>query len=156
MKFRHLAALLLAPLTAWAAYPSMTTLKPHGGQIGADVKLTITGAQLDDFEDLTHAVALGVQLYFYLLTSGLVVFFRGSAEVAAFEALCVDERKLLASMPWRGCGIGCARLQQQPAEFLNCEGNAEALQGPLIIIGNVAVESGAAKVSYLLPVGLGV
>jgi hypothetical protein len=52
MKFRHLAALLLAPLTAWAAYPSMTSLKPHGGQIGADVKLTITGAQLDDFEDL--------------------------------------------------------------------------------------------------------
>ena len=52
MKFRHLAALLLAPLAAWAAYPSMTTLKPHGGQIGADVKLMITGAQLDDFEDL--------------------------------------------------------------------------------------------------------
>ena len=52
MKLRHLAALLLTPLTAWAAYPSMSTLKPHGGQIGADVKLTITGAQLDDFEDL--------------------------------------------------------------------------------------------------------
>ena len=52
MNFRHLAALLLAPLTAWAAYPSMSSLKPHGGQIGADVKLTIAGAQLDDFEDL--------------------------------------------------------------------------------------------------------
>ena len=52
MKLRQLAALLLTPLTAWAAYPSMSTLKPHGGQIGADVKLTITGAQLDDFEDL--------------------------------------------------------------------------------------------------------
>ena len=52
MKFRHLAALLLAPLSAWAAYPSMSSLKPHGGQIGADVKLTIAGAQLDDFEDL--------------------------------------------------------------------------------------------------------
>jgi hypothetical protein len=52
MKFRLLVALLLAPLAAWAAYPSMTTLKPHGGQIGADVKLTITGALLDDFEDL--------------------------------------------------------------------------------------------------------
>ncbi|NDA65671.1 MAG: hypothetical protein EBY09_03365 [Verrucomicrobia bacterium] len=52
MKFRLLVALLLAPLSAWAAYPSMTTLKPHGGQIGADVKLTITGALLDDFEDL--------------------------------------------------------------------------------------------------------
>jgi len=52
MKFRLLFALLLAPLAAWAAYPSMTTLKPHGGQIGAEVKLTITGAQLDDFEDL--------------------------------------------------------------------------------------------------------
>ena len=52
MKFRLLVALLLAPLAAWAAYPSMTSLKPHGGQIGADVKLTITGALLDDFEDL--------------------------------------------------------------------------------------------------------
>jgi hypothetical protein len=52
MKIRLLVALLLAPLAAWAAYPSMTTLKPHGGQIGAEVKLTITGAQLDDFEDL--------------------------------------------------------------------------------------------------------
>jgi hypothetical protein len=52
MKIRHLAALLLTPLTAWAAYPDMSTLKPHGGQIGADVKLTITGARLEDFEDL--------------------------------------------------------------------------------------------------------
>ena len=52
MKFRHLAALLFAPLAAWAAYPDMTTLKPHGGQIGADVKLTISGARLEDFEDL--------------------------------------------------------------------------------------------------------
>ncbi len=52
MKFRHLPALLLAPLAAWAAYPDMTTLKPHGGQIGADVKLTINGARLEDFEDL--------------------------------------------------------------------------------------------------------
>jgi len=52
MKFRLLAALLLAPLAAWAAYPDMSALRPHGGQIGADVKLTITGARLDDFEDL--------------------------------------------------------------------------------------------------------
>ena len=52
MKSRLLAALLLAPLAAWAAYPDMTTLKPHGGQIGADVKLTISGARLEDFEDL--------------------------------------------------------------------------------------------------------
>ncbi len=52
MKFRLLSALLLAPLAAWAAYPDMSALKPHGGQIGADVKLTITGARLDDFEDL--------------------------------------------------------------------------------------------------------
>ena len=52
MKSRLLAALLLAPLAAWSAYPDMTTLKPHGGQIGADVKLTISGARLDDFEDL--------------------------------------------------------------------------------------------------------
>ena len=52
MKLRLLAALLLAPFVARAAYPDMTTLKPHGGQIGADVRLTITGARLDDFEDL--------------------------------------------------------------------------------------------------------
>ncbi len=52
MKFRLLAALLIAPLAAWAAYPDMSALRPHGGQIGADVKLTITGARLDDFEDL--------------------------------------------------------------------------------------------------------
>jgi hypothetical protein len=52
MKFRLLSALLLAPLAAWAAYPDMSTLRPHGGQIGADVKLTITGARLEDFEDL--------------------------------------------------------------------------------------------------------
>ena len=52
MKFRHLAALLSAPLVAWAAYPDVSTLKPHGGQIGADVKLTLGGARLDDFEDL--------------------------------------------------------------------------------------------------------
>jgi hypothetical protein len=52
MKLRLLAALLLAPFVARAAYPDMSALKPHGGQIGADVKLTITGARLDDFEDL--------------------------------------------------------------------------------------------------------
>jgi hypothetical protein len=52
MQFRLLSALLLAPLAAWAAYPDMSALRPHGGQIGADVKLTITGARLDDFEDL--------------------------------------------------------------------------------------------------------
>lgn len=52
MKLRHLAALLLAPFVARAAYPDMSTLKPHGGQIGADVKLTITGTRLEDFEDL--------------------------------------------------------------------------------------------------------
>lgn len=52
MKFSHLTALLLAPLAAWAAYPDMSSLKPHGGQIGSEVKLTIAGARLDDFEDL--------------------------------------------------------------------------------------------------------
>ena len=52
MKFRLLAALLLAPFAVRAAYPDMSTLKPHGGQIGADVKLTISGTRLDDFEDL--------------------------------------------------------------------------------------------------------
>ena len=52
MKFRLRLALWFAPLAAWAAYPEMSALRPHGGQIGADVKLTITGARLDDFEDL--------------------------------------------------------------------------------------------------------
>jgi len=52
MKFRLLAALLLVPFVARAAYPDVSALKPHGGQIGAEVKLTITGARLDDFEDL--------------------------------------------------------------------------------------------------------
>ncbi len=52
MKLRLLAALLLAPFVARAAYPDMSALKPHGGQIGADVKLTITGTRLEDFEDL--------------------------------------------------------------------------------------------------------
>ncbi len=52
MKSRLLAAFLLAPLIAWAAYPEMSTLKPHGGQIGSELKLTITGTRLEDFEDL--------------------------------------------------------------------------------------------------------
>jgi hypothetical protein len=52
MKFRLLSALLLAPLVVRAAYPEMSALKPHGGQIGAEVKLTVTGARLEDFEDL--------------------------------------------------------------------------------------------------------
>lgn len=49
---RLLIALLLAPFVARAAYPDISTLKPHGGQIGAETKVTITGARLDDFEDL--------------------------------------------------------------------------------------------------------
>mgnify|MGYP003334089723 FL=1 len=52
MKFRLLAALLLAPFAARAAYPDVAALKPHGGQIGAEVKVTLTGARLEDFEDL--------------------------------------------------------------------------------------------------------
>ena len=52
MKLRIIFALLLAPLAASAAYPEMSTLKPHGGQIGADLRLTITGTRLEDFEDL--------------------------------------------------------------------------------------------------------
>lgn len=52
MKLRFLTALLLAPLAGWAGYPEISVLKPHGGQIGADFKLTITGTRLDDFEDL--------------------------------------------------------------------------------------------------------
>lgn len=49
---RLLIALLLAPFVARAAYPDISALKPHGGQIGAETKVTITGARLDDFEDL--------------------------------------------------------------------------------------------------------
>lgn len=52
MNFRLRLALWFAPLAAWAAYPEISALRPHGGQVGADVRLTITGSRLDDFEDL--------------------------------------------------------------------------------------------------------
>ena len=36
----------------FAAYPTFTSTVPNGGQRGTDVKLTVTGTQLDDFESL--------------------------------------------------------------------------------------------------------
>jgi len=38
--------------SAFAAYPTFTTTKPNGGQRGTEVKLTVSGTQLDDFESL--------------------------------------------------------------------------------------------------------
>lgn len=52
--FRHLllASSLLLSAGAFAAYPTFTSTKPNGGQRGTEVKLTITGSQLADFESL--------------------------------------------------------------------------------------------------------
>lgn len=52
MPVRLLALLLLTVAVARAAYPDFSGTKPHGGQRGAEVKLTLTGARLADFEDL--------------------------------------------------------------------------------------------------------
>lgn len=52
---RHLfltTAVLALTTSAFAAYPTFTSTKPNGGQRGTEVKLTVTGAQLDDFESL--------------------------------------------------------------------------------------------------------
>jgi hypothetical protein len=38
--------------SAFAAYPTFTTTVPNGGQRGTEVKLTVTGTQLADFESL--------------------------------------------------------------------------------------------------------
>lgn len=52
MPARLLALLLLTIAVARAAYPDFTGTKPNGGQRGAEVKVTLTGARLADFEDL--------------------------------------------------------------------------------------------------------
>jgi hypothetical protein len=52
MSLRLLLALLLAPAAMQAAYPDFTGTKPNGGQRGSDLKLTLQGARLADFEDL--------------------------------------------------------------------------------------------------------
>ncbi len=52
MSLRLLFALLLVPLVARAAYPDFIATKPNGGQLGTELKLTLTGSRLTDFEDL--------------------------------------------------------------------------------------------------------
>ena len=52
MPARLLALLLLTIAVARAAYPDFTGTKPNGGQRGSEVKVTLTGARLADFEDL--------------------------------------------------------------------------------------------------------
>lgn len=51
---RHLilAASLVCATGVFAAYPTFTTTKPNGGQRGTEVKLTVTGTQLTDFESM--------------------------------------------------------------------------------------------------------
>lgn len=50
---RHLILIAAACATsAFAAYPTFTTTKPNGAQRGTEVKLTVTGTQLDDFESM--------------------------------------------------------------------------------------------------------
>lgn len=52
---RHLtltAATLAVGTSLFAAYPTFTSTKPNGGQRGTDVKLTLTGDRLADFESL--------------------------------------------------------------------------------------------------------
>lgn len=48
-----LSATALATTTGlFAAYPTFSSTKPNGGQRGTEVKLTVTGERLDDFESL--------------------------------------------------------------------------------------------------------
>ncbi len=52
---RHLvltAASLVCATSVFAAYPTFTSTTPNGGQRGTEVKLTVTGSQLADFESL--------------------------------------------------------------------------------------------------------
>lgn len=55
LSIRHLlftAAAIAITTSTFAAYPTFTSTKPNGGQRGTDVKLTVTGAQLADFESM--------------------------------------------------------------------------------------------------------
>ncbi|MEN3943347.1 hypothetical protein WJU23_18750 [Prosthecobacter sp. SYSU 5D2] len=56
MNLRHLASLLslliLGSLPLQAAYPEFTSTQPRGIQRGTEMKLTITGNRLEDFESL--------------------------------------------------------------------------------------------------------
>ncbi|MCB1276392.1 PPC domain-containing protein [Prosthecobacter sp.] len=52
---RHLtltAVAIVFATSAFAAYPTFTSTKPNGGQRGTEVKLTVTGTQLADFESM--------------------------------------------------------------------------------------------------------
>ena len=49
MALRFLAVLLALATGLPAAYPDFSTLKPTGGQRGSEMKLTVTGTQLEDF-----------------------------------------------------------------------------------------------------------
>ncbi|WP_377163858.1 PPC domain-containing protein [Prosthecobacter fluviatilis] len=50
---RHLILVTAACATsAFGAYPTFTTTVPNGGQRGTEVKLTVTGTQLADFESM--------------------------------------------------------------------------------------------------------
>lgn len=54
-KLRNLTlttAALLSSTSLFAAYPTFNGTKPNGGQRGTEVKLTVTGERLDDFESL--------------------------------------------------------------------------------------------------------
>jgi len=56
MNVRHLFTLLsmilLGVVPLQAAYPEFNTTRPNGGQRGTELKLTITGNRLDDFESM--------------------------------------------------------------------------------------------------------
>ena len=52
MAVRFLAVLLAVTAGLRAAYPEFSTLKPNGGQRGSELKLTVTGTQLEDFAAL--------------------------------------------------------------------------------------------------------
>lgn len=55
LSIRHLlftTAAIAITTSTFAAYPTFTSTKPNGGQRGTDVKLTVTGAQLADFESM--------------------------------------------------------------------------------------------------------
>lgn len=48
----QLSMLLLGGASLQAAYPEFSTTKPNGAQRGTEVKLTVTGSRLDDFESM--------------------------------------------------------------------------------------------------------
>lgn len=49
---RYLAGMCCLTLGLYAAYPEVSRTEPNGGQRGTDLKVTLTGQRLGDFEDL--------------------------------------------------------------------------------------------------------